>query len=100
MNKFSAVVFDLDGTLLDTLEDLGDAVNRVLADRGFPAHPMDAYRYFVGDGSAVLIERALRNPSGVPMFIGIVWRRLWRITTRAGKSKPGCMTEFQKCWTA
>ncbi len=59
MKKFSAVVFDLDGTLLDTLEDLGDAVNRVLADRGFPAHPMDAYRYFVGDGSAVLIERAL-----------------------------------------
>lgn len=59
MNTFSGVVFDLDGTLLDTLEDLGDAVNRVLVDRGFPAHPMDAYRYFVGDGSAVLIERAL-----------------------------------------
>ncbi len=56
LKKFSAVVFDLDGTLLDTLEDLGDAVNRVLADRGFPTHPMDAYRYFVGDGSAVLIE--------------------------------------------
>ena len=59
LKKFSAVVFDLDGTLLDTLEDLGDAVNRVLAGHGFPAHPMDAYRYFVGDGSAVLIERAL-----------------------------------------
>lgn len=59
MKKYAAVVFDLDGTLLDTLEDLGDAVNRVLADRGFPVHPMDAYKYFVGDGSAVLIERAL-----------------------------------------
>jgi phosphoglycolate phosphatase len=59
LNKFSAVVFDLDGTLLDTLADLGDAVNRVLADHGFPAHPMDAYRYFVGDGSAVLMKRAL-----------------------------------------
>ncbi|MEI6261517.1 MAG: HAD family hydrolase [Deltaproteobacteria bacterium] len=56
---FDAVVFDLDGTLLDTLEDLGDAVNRVLVDRGFPVHPMDAYKYFVGDGSAILIERAL-----------------------------------------
>ena len=59
MLKYSAVVFDLDGTLLDTLADLGDAVNRVLAERGFPTHPMDAYRYFVGDGSAVLIDRAL-----------------------------------------
>ncbi len=59
MNRYSAVIFDLDGTLLDTLEDLGDAVNRVLAERGFPTHPMDAYRYFVGDGSAVLIERAV-----------------------------------------
>jgi phosphoglycolate phosphatase len=59
LNHFSAVVFDLDGTLLDTLEDLGDAVNRVLSDHGFPVHPMDAYRYFVGDGSAVLMERAL-----------------------------------------
>jgi phosphoglycolate phosphatase len=59
LNKFSAVVFDLDGTLLDTLEDLGDAVNRVLTNHGFPVHPMDAYRYFVGDGSAVLVERAL-----------------------------------------
>lgn len=59
MKKFTAVIFDLDGTLLDTLEDLGDSVNRVLADHGFPVHPMDAYRYFVGDGSAVLIERAL-----------------------------------------
>jgi phosphoglycolate phosphatase len=59
LNRYSAVIFDLDGTLLDTLEDLGDAVNRVLAERGFPTHPMDAYRYFVGDGSAVLIERAV-----------------------------------------
>ena len=59
MKKYSAVIFDLDGTLLDTLEDLGDAVNRVLKQFGFPEHPVDAYRYFVGEGSAVLVERAL-----------------------------------------
>ncbi len=59
MKRFSSVIFDLDGTLLDTLEDLGDAVNRVLAARGFPTHPIASYRYFVGDGSAVLVERAL-----------------------------------------
>lgn len=56
---YKAVLFDLDGTLLDTLEDLGDAVNRVLAKKGFPTHAMEAYRYFVGDGSAMLIQRAL-----------------------------------------
>jgi phosphoglycolate phosphatase len=56
---YQAVIFDLDGTLLDTLEDLGDAVNRVLSARGLPVHPMDAYRFFVGDGVAMLITRAL-----------------------------------------
>lgn len=54
-----AIVFDLDGTLLNTLEDLCNAVNRVLRTHGFPLHPVDAYRYFVGDGVRVLFERAL-----------------------------------------
>lgn len=57
--KFQAVIFDLDGTLLDTLEDIAIAANRVLAARGFPTHPVDAYRWFVGDGSAILMERAM-----------------------------------------
>jgi phosphoglycolate phosphatase len=56
---YKAVLFDLDGTLLNTLEDLADAVNRVLDQRGFPMHPLDAYRYFVGDGSLLLVKRAL-----------------------------------------
>ena len=56
---FQAVLFDLDGTLLDTLEDLADAANKILADHGLPTHPVDAYRYFVGDGLATLIERIL-----------------------------------------
>ena len=54
-----AIIFDLDGTLLDTLQDLCDATNRVLAARGFPPHPRDAYRYFVGDGPHMLVARAL-----------------------------------------
>ena len=59
--KFDAVMFDLDGTLLDTLEDLADSMNSVLATRGYPEHPIDAYRYFVGDGMHNLIRRALPN---------------------------------------
>lgn len=57
--KYKAVVFDLDGTLLDTLEDLADSLNRVLRDRGLPTHPTEAFRYFVGSGAAVLVSRAL-----------------------------------------
>jgi len=56
---YKAVLFDLDGTLLNTLNDLADTANRVLASRGFPTHPLDAYRYFVGEGAAKLIFRAL-----------------------------------------
>ena len=89
MNKIAAVVFDLDGTLLDTLEDLGDAVNRVLADRGYPAHPMDAYRYFVGDGSAVLIERALpESARGTDVYRECLaafmadYDKSWKVKTR------------------
>jgi phosphoglycolate phosphatase len=56
---FRAVIFDLDGTLLDTLEDIADAMNSVLEARGYPAYETDAYRYFVGDGVNMLIKRAL-----------------------------------------
>ena len=51
------VIFDLDGTLLDTLEDLADAANATLAHFGLPGHSPDAYRYFVGEGLTTLIER-------------------------------------------
>jgi len=54
-----AVIFDLDGTLVDTLEDLADAVNRVLRDRGLPTHDYDAYRYMIGGGMRQLMAAAL-----------------------------------------
>jgi phosphoglycolate phosphatase len=56
---YKAIIFDLDGTLLDTLDDLGNAMNRVLADMGFPTHAIDEYRSFIGDGIEKLINRAL-----------------------------------------
>ncbi|MHC4985423.1 MAG: HAD family hydrolase [Planctomycetota bacterium] len=55
---FRAVCFDLDGTLLDTLADLADAMNRALAKCDLPVHPVDAYRTFVGNGLATLVHRA------------------------------------------
>jgi phosphoglycolate phosphatase len=55
--KRKAVVFDLDGTLLDTLEDLADSMNAALAARGLPTHPAEAYKTFVGDGVENLAYR-------------------------------------------
>lgn len=54
-----AVIFDLDGTLLDTLDDLADSVNAVLKEGGFPTHDVQAYKAFIGNGAEVLIRRAL-----------------------------------------
>ncbi len=56
------VIFDLDGTLADSLADIGAAMNRTLRAHGFPEHPLDAYRTFVGEGVRKLAERAL--PAG------------------------------------
>lgn len=58
-DKVKAVLFDLDGTLLDTLEDLGDSMNAVLLGLHLPQHSMDKYRYFVGDGVEELVRRCL-----------------------------------------
>jgi phosphoglycolate phosphatase len=57
--RFHAVLFDLDGTLLDTLEDIADSTNAALRAQGFPEHPLSAYRYFIGDGVESLVRRAL-----------------------------------------
>ncbi len=52
-------VFDLDGTLIDSLQDLSDSANRMLESYGFPLHTVQEYRYFLGNGSRKLIERCL-----------------------------------------
>ena len=54
-----AVIFDLDGTLLNTLADIGDSVNRMLMEYGFAEHTLDDYRRFIGNGLKKLVTRAL-----------------------------------------
>lgn len=58
MNK-KAVIFDLDGTLTDTLKSIWKSANLALADVGLPPFEADRYRYFVGDGAEELVKRAL-----------------------------------------
>ena len=53
-----AVIFDLDGTLLDTLADIAKCVNIVRVESGLSPHPLDPYRHFVGDGLKELLTRA------------------------------------------
>ena len=88
--NIQAVVFDLDGTLLDTLVDIANAGNTVLAAHGFPVHPVDAYRLFVGDGVRRLVHRLV--PPAYQENQGLVetilreyaeqYYRAWNIETR------------------
>ncbi len=56
---FQAIMMDLDGTLLDTLQDLADSMNGTLRSFGFPVHQLEKYKYFVGDGMTNLVIRSL-----------------------------------------
>ncbi len=58
MKKYSGAIFDLDGTLLNTIADIGGSANLVLAAHGFPTYDMAAYKLFVGRGFMNLLRRA------------------------------------------
>lgn len=66
------VIFDLDGTLLDTIGDLAVACNAVLALRGLPQHTYDEYCRFVGNGIMRLVERALPEELRIPDTVAAV----------------------------
>ncbi|MVX64488.1 HAD hydrolase-like protein [Clostridium chromiireducens] len=63
MKKYDTIIFDLDGTLLNTLEDLADSVNAVLRMYGFPCRKVEEIRCFVGNGVARLMELSI--PDGI-----------------------------------
>ena len=66
------IIFDLDGTLLDTIEDLANSVNHALSVYHFPIHPIEAYRFFVGNGVNKLLERALPEDKKHPDFVSML----------------------------
>ncbi|HUE70277.1 MAG TPA: HAD family hydrolase [Pirellulaceae bacterium] len=86
---FSAVLFDLDGTLLDTLDDIADAANAVLAAQGMPAHPLAAYKLFVGEGVIRLFDKALPSDhrsvatiARCALHFAEEYGRRWNVKTR------------------
>ena len=65
---YTTYIFDLDGTLLDTLDDLASAVNYALRTHGMPEHSIDDVRRFVGNGVRKLMERAVPDGADNPLF--------------------------------
>ena len=97
-----AVIFDLDGTLLDTVEDLADASNRVLLDYGHPVHAVDSYRYFVGDGLMTLMDRVtpqdVRGDDLKKYFDRFkdVYKENWDNKTRPYHGIPAMLSELKE----
>lgn len=97
----SAVLFDLDGTLLDTLEDLADAGNEVLQRQGYPPHAVEKYNYFVGDGLQTLIDRILPEDAtmgevaqSVALFKSI-YEQNWHRKTKPYDGIPSLLDQLQ-----
>ena len=65
---YNTYIFDLDGTLLDTLQDLATSVNYALRHHHMPEHSLDDIRRFVGNGVRLLMERAVPGGAGNPQF--------------------------------
>jgi len=99
--RFHAAIFDLDGTLLNTLEDIAGAANRVLAAYDLPVHKTDDYRHFIGDGVEMLIRRALpvvRRDSetvemGIEMFRN-TYGRYYNVHTKPYDGIPGMLDDL------
>jgi phosphoglycolate phosphatase len=85
--QFRGIIFDLDGTLLNTLDDIGSCVNHVLKKRGFPGHETSTYRYFIGDGAAMLFQRALPEKNRALDMVAACVKEFKEIYQKNGDSR-------------
>ncbi len=74
MSKYDVCVFDLDGTLIDSLGDLAVCCNEALQLHDLPAHPVDSYRYFVGSGIKNLIKRSMGDKADDEKLVTSVYK--------------------------
>ena len=96
-HSFRAAVFDLDGTLLDTLQDLGACADEALRQYGFPGHTMEEYRSYIGNGIPRLIARAvpegtseqdIQKVLNLPRLLPRTLRRAYEAFPRRGANHP------------
>ena len=99
--KCEAIIFDLDGTLLNTLDDLADANNQALSELGFPTHPVESYKYHIGNGVRLLLERTLpedsRDEATVEKGIAMMkqaYDKCWSNKTRPYAGIPEMLDEL------
>lgn len=89
MSLFKAIIFDLDGTLLNTLEDLASSMNNVLQKHNYSPYPTDQYRFFVGEGMNNLVKKAT-NPftddkkkiQQMQSEMKLEYEKMWHKTTK------------------
>lgn len=98
-----AVIFDLDGTLLNTLDDLADAANRALIEYGFPTHEVDKYRHFIGSGVWELMQRTLPPESrqeetiqGCVDRMRAIYKENWAMKTRPYPGIPELLAGLEQ----
>lgn len=91
--KFKGIIFDLDGTLVNSLEDIADAMNSVLQGLNFPTHSYDTYQYFIGSGLRNLVSKALpatvNNETEIDRCYHLMLSAYRTICTRKTKAYDG-----------
>lgn len=88
--KFKGVIFDLDGTLVNSLEDISEAMNAVLISLNYPTHSYDVYQYFVGSGLRNLVSKALPEAHNNSNQIDICYDLMVAVYSKVctNKTKP------------
>lgn len=102
--KFRAALFDLDGTLVDSLSDIADSMNSVLLRNGFPSHDINDYRLFIGEGMRVLVKRALPQDFSdqdlIDFYTGQMkneYAKRWNRKTRIYSGISELLTTMKNC---
>jgi phosphoglycolate phosphatase len=74
--KYKAIIFDLDGTLINSIPDIADSMNTVLSEYGYPQYNYNQYKYFVGNGIRRLVERCVPPEHATAENIENIFRRM------------------------
>jgi phosphoglycolate phosphatase len=76
IKKYKAIIFDLDGTLINSIPDIADSMNEVLSVFGYPQYKYDQYKYFVGNGIRRLVERCIPPEYSTPENVENIFRKM------------------------